>query len=121
MSKEMNNLIRKMIKYDIIGGFIFLLIIFLIFNLKISLIFLLGLIVSLINAIVSGFILENSLKKGKRLLFFFSFLIRIIFILLIAFPFYSDFKEIVSYVIGYISHFIFLVISIFDKSFKESD
>ena len=121
MSREMNNLLRKMIKYDLIGGFISVFIIFLIFNLKIGLIFSLGLIVSLINAIVSGFILENSLQKGKSLLFSLSFFVRIGIILLIAFPFCSDFKEILSYIMGYISHFVFLIISIFDKNFKESD
>lgn len=117
----MNNLIRKMIKYDLIGGFISVFIIFLIFNLKISFIFSLGLIVSLINAMVSGFILENSLQKGRSLLFSLSFFVRIGIILLIAFPFYNEFKEILSYVLGYISHFLFLVISMFDKNFKESD
>lgn len=121
MSREMNNLIRKMIKYDLIGGFISVLIISSIFNLKSGLIFSLGLIVSLINAIVSGIILENSLQKGKSLLFSISFFVRITIILLIAFPFCSEFIGIVSYIGGYISHFLFLVISIFDKNFKEGD
>lgn len=121
MSREMNNLIRKMIKYDLIGGFISVLIISSIFNIKGALIFFLGLIVSLINAIVSGFILENSLQKGKGLLLPLSFLVRIGIILLIAFPFYSEFEEILFYILGYISHFLFLLISIFDKNFKEGD
>jgi ATP synthase protein I len=121
MSKEMNNLLRKMIKYDLIGGFISALIILLEFNIKLSLIFSLGLIVSLINAIVSGFILERSLKKGKSLLLSLSFFVRIGIILLVAFPFYNDFKEILSYISGYISHFLFLLISAFDNSWKESD
>lgn len=121
MSKEMNNLFRKMIKYDLIGGFISLFIIFLIFNLKSGFIFSLGLMVSLANALVSGFILENSLKKGKSLLLSLSFFIRIGIILLIALPFYSEFKEIVSYILGYISHFLFLLISLFDNSWKEED
>lgn len=121
MSIEMNKLIKQMIKYDLIGGFIFILIISLMVNIQSALIFSLGLMVSLINAMVSGVIIENSLQKGKSLLFSLSFFVRITIILLIAFPFCSEFIEILSYIGGYISHFLFLLISIFDKNFKEGD
>ena len=121
MSIEMNKLIKQMIKYDLIGGFIFILIILLTVNVKSALIFSLGLIVSLINAIVSGVIIENSLQKGRSLLFPLSLFLRIAIILIIAFPFCSEFIEILSYMGGYISHFLFLLISIFKKNFKEGD
>lgn len=121
MSREMNNLIKKMIKYDLIGGFISVLIILLVFKLKYSLIFSLGLIVALINAIISGIVIERLLIKGKGALYALSFIIKIGIILIIAFPFYNDFKEILSYILGYISHFLFLVISAFDKKWKEDD
>lgn len=110
MSREMNTIISKMIKYDLIAGFIFVLILSRIFNLKVALIFLLGLIVSLINTTVIGLVIEYSLLKDKRVLLPLSYIFRITAIILIALPFLNNLIQLLSYISGYVAHFLFIVI-----------
>lgn len=109
MSREMNNIISKMIKYDLTAGFIFVLILSLFFNLKVALIFLLGLIVSLLSTILNGLAIEYSLLKGKGLLLPFSYLFRIIVIILIAVPFLNSLIQLLAYISGYLAHFVLVV------------
>ena len=109
MSREMNNVISKMVKYDLISGFIFVLILSLFFNLKVALIFFLGLMVSLINTIANGLIIEYSFKNNKRTLLALSYLVRISIIILIALPFLNNLIQLLAYIFGYVSHFIFVV------------
>ena len=105
----MNNIISKMIKYDLIAGFIFVLILSLFFNLKVASIFFLGLIVSLINTIANGLIIEYSFKNDKKALLAISYLFRITIIILIALPFLNNLIQLLSYISGYLSHFVFVV------------
>ena len=109
MSREMNNIISKMIKYDLIAGFIFVLILSPVFNIKVALIFFLGLIVSLINTIANGLIIEYSFKNDKSILLAISYFIRIAIIILIALPFLNNLIQLLSYILGYVSHFVFVV------------
>lgn len=109
MSREMNNIISKMIKYDLIAGFIFVLILSPVFNIKVALIFFLGLIVSLINTIANGLIIEYSFKNDKSTLLAISYFIRIAIIILIALPFLNNLIQLLSYILGYVSHFVFVV------------
>ena len=104
----MNKLIFKLVKYDLIAGFIFVLIVSLLINLKVALIFLLGLMISLLNTIASGLILEYSLSNKKTLLAC-SYIIRIATIIIIALPFLNNLIQLMAYLIGYLSHFIFIV------------
>lgn len=106
----MNKAIYNMAKYDLIAGFIFVLIISLLFNLRVALIFLLGLIVSLINTIANGFLIEYSLLKNKKILLPLTYFIRIIFIVLIALPFLNNLMQLLSYISGYFTHFLFIAI-----------
>jgi len=110
MSREMKRVISSMVKYDFIAGFIFVLILSLIFNLKIAFIFLLGLIVSLINTSANGVIIEYAILKNKKIFLLLSYIFRIILIILIALPFIGDFIQIISYISGYICHLILVVI-----------
>ena len=109
MSREMNKLIFKLVKYDLIAGFIFVLIVSLLINLKVALIFLLGFMISLLNTIASGLILEYSLSNNKKTLLAFSYIIRIATIIIIALPFLNNLIQLMAYLIGYLSHFIFIV------------
>ena len=120
MSREMNNVISKMIKYDLIAGVIFVLILSLVFNLKVAFIFSIGLIVSLINTIANGLIIEYSLKNDKQALLAISYLLRIAIIILIALPFLNDLIQLLSYISGYLSHFV-LVVFYWIKKGKGSD
>lgn len=110
MSREMKALIKAMIKYDLIGGVIFALIISLPFSFKLASIFYLGVVVALVNFVSSGIILEYCIREKKKLLLILSYTIRIIIILAIATLFISNLHKILAYILGYISHFILLII-----------
>ncbi|ATD55929.1 hypothetical protein [Clostridium chauvoei] len=108
MSREMNNLLSKMIKCDLVGGIISALIVSLLVNLQIASIFFMGVLVALINFIVSGKILEYSLIRNKRLLIICSYFIKIMVIVCLALPFMYNLQKLIAYVGGYIIHFVFL-------------
>lgn len=110
MSKEMNRIQKNGIKYDIFGGVIFSLMVFLITDLKCALVFLLGLAISLINFIISGRIIERLLIEKKSKFFTLTYILKIITVLVFAMPFIWELKTILAYMLGYISHFIFLMI-----------
>ncbi|MDU5109019.1 MAG: ATP synthase subunit I [Clostridium sp.] len=120
MSREMKLVILKMIKYDLIAGFIFVLALSFSFNIKVALIFFLGLMVSLVNTIVSGIFIEYSLLKSKKLLLPLSYFIRIAVIVLVALPFLDNLIQLLSYISGYLAHFVFVVIY-WVKNGKGSD
>lgn len=120
MSREMNKIIIKMIKYDLIAGFIFVLILSLLFNLKMALIFFLGLMISLINTTINGLVIEYSLLKDKKILLPLSYIFRIIVIILIALPFLNNLIQLLLYISGYLTHFLFIVIY-WVKNGKGSD
>lgn len=120
MSREMNKTISNMVKYDLIAGFIFVLILSLTFNLKVALTFLLGLIVSLINTVVNGLIIEYSLLKNKKLILMLSYIIRIVIIVLIAVPFLNNIIQLLSYILGYLAHLL-LIVMYWVKNGKGSD
>ena len=117
MSREMKNTISNMIKYDLIAGFIFVLILSLFFNLKVALIFFLGL---MINTSVNGLVIEYSLLKDKKILLPLSYVFRIIAIILIALPFLNNLIQLLSYISGYLTHFLLVVIYWLKKE-KGSD
>ncbi len=110
MSREMKNTIFNMMKYDLIAGFIFVLILSLVFNLKVALIFFLGLMISLINTSINGLVIEYSLLKDKKILLPLSYVFRIIAIILIALPFLNNLIQLLFYISGYLTHFLLVVI-----------
>ncbi|VYU20375.1 hypothetical protein [Clostridium tertium] len=120
MSREMKTVVLNMIKYDLIAGLIFVLALSFIFNIKVALIFFVGLIVSLINTILNGIFIEYSLLKDRKLLLPLSYFIRIAVIILIALPFLHNLIQLLSYISGYITHFLFVVIY-WVKNGKGSD
>lgn len=110
MSKEMNSIFKVMIKYDLIGGIVLAAILYSFIDFKILLILLLGLLVSLINSLANGFLLEYSLNNKKNIILLLSYFLRIIIIIIISIPFIKDQNKIMAYILGYTSHFGFLFI-----------
>lgn len=110
MSKEMNSIFKIMIKYDLVGGIILSIILYYFIDLEIIIIFLLGLLVSLINSLANGLILEYSLNNKKNVILLLSYFIRIILIITIAIPFIKYQDKIIAYILGYTAHFGFLSI-----------
>lgn len=110
MSKEMNSIFKIMIKYDLVGGIILSIILYYFIDLEIIIIFLLGLLVSLINSLANGSILEYSLNNKKNVILLVSYFIRITLIITIAIPFIKYQNKIIAYILGYTAHFGFLSI-----------
>ena len=106
MSKEMNSIFKIMIKYDLVGGIISSGILCYFLELEILAIFLLGLLVSLINSLANGLILEYSLNNKKNVILLLSYFIRIILIITISIPFIKDQDKIIAYVLGYTAHIL---------------
>lgn len=120
MSREMKDIISKMLKYDLVAGFIFVLVLSFFFNLKVALIFFLGLIISLINTTINGLVIEYSLLREKMILLTLSYIFRIIVIVLIALPFLNNLIQLLAYISGYLAHFLFVTIYWLKKE-KGSD
>ncbi|MBU3108185.1 ATP synthase subunit I [Clostridium gasigenes] len=121
MSKDVNKFLNEMIKYDLYGGIILSLILSITVNTKFSIIYFLGIIVSLANFFIGGKIMKNMLEKKRGgMLFPISGFVRILIIVGIAVPFMGKLINLIAYITGYISHFVFLTIY-WVKSQKGSD
>lgn len=100
-----------MIKYDLSAGIIISLILSITITTQFSIIYLIGIIVSLVNFFVSGRITKNMLSKKKGgMLFSISYFIRLLIIVGIAVPFMGELIKLTAYIAGYLSHFVVLTI-----------
>ena len=90
MSKEMNNLERKITKYDMLVGLFMSLIISLVFSFKPAIVFFLGVIVGMLNYLAISFSTKRWLHKNK------------ILILIVILPFIHNIILVLSYLVGII-------------------
>lgn len=108
MTKEMELLLKGVIKYDLGIGVILSLILFIVLGKDVASIYLLGIIIAVINFWVSGNALDKHLSRGSfnnRFLFPLIYIIRILCITLIAVFLAKELTYLLSYLGGYISHF----------------
>lgn len=119
MSREMNDLIFKTLKYDAIIGFIFVLVLSLSLELKMALTFLSGFMVSIISFMVNAVALKYSFKYTNSSLATTSSLFRILIVALIAVPFSNNFTQLILYLAGYMIHLIIIVISAIKNSERK--
>ncbi|SFC33071.1 hypothetical protein [Clostridium uliginosum] len=110
MNKGINKFLKDMVKCDLISGVIISLLIWLISSFTYAEIYLIGISISLINFIVSGYVTINSLEYNKRNKYIpiISF-IRIILIIAISMFFINDITIMSYYMFGFISHYILLI------------
>jgi len=121
MSKEVNKFLNKMIKYDLYGGIILSLVLSITVNTKFSIIYFIGIIISLVNFFISGKTIKNRLNRKKGgMLFSMSYIVRMLIVVGIAIPFMSQLINLIAYVTGYLSHFVFITFY-WIKSQKGSD
>lgn len=121
MSKEVNKFLKEVLKYDLYAGLIISLILSITITTKFSMIYFVGIMVSMINFFVSGKITKDRLEKQRGgMLFQLSYLIRILIIVIVAIPFMYDLFNITAYMGGFISHFVVLTMYCV-KSQKGSD
>ena len=114
MAKDLNEIVKSVAKNDLIIGITLLLILVLLRQYNIGIILLVGLIVSMINFIVSAIVTNgflNKPQKNKTILFPMSYLIRIVSIVAIAVVFSNKISYLLAFLIGFFIHYIILVIT----------
>ncbi|GAA0078866.1 hypothetical protein UT300005_32450 [Clostridium sp. CTA-5] len=112
MDNEVIKLLKDMSKIDLSAGIIMFFIIWFFSSLTNGMIYLLGIVVSLLNFIVSAYITVNFLKYNKRnkympIITFF----KIAAIIAIAAPFIKSITLTFFYMLGFVSHYILLIIN----------
>jgi ATP synthase protein I len=121
MNKEMNKLLLHMVQYDLVSGLFIALIIGIISTFTNAGSYLAGISVAAINFFVSGYVISKYLGKGKKQLFIItSNFFRIGFILLTILPFVKNMNFMIFYVIGFITHYIIMLIGFSIKNRKGS-
>lgn len=114
MNRETKSLLKILIKDVILILAIINLILLVIGHAMLAFIFSLGLLVATINFILSGVMLEktiNSKKKIIKYVFPLSYILRIITIIIIAYPFIYNIEKLLAYVLGFIIFFVVLTIT----------
>lgn len=114
MNREMKSLLKVLIKNIMLALAIILFIMFLIGHAILGVIFSLGLLVSTINFALSGIIMEKTISSKSnfiKCIFPFSYILRIVTVIIIAYPFIYNMEELLAYMSGFISFFIMLIIT----------
>lgn len=113
MSKEMNNLLRNTIKYDLGSGILISLLIVLSSSLLYAMIYLLGIVVGLLNFLCSYYVTNKFLFKqgASSVIALFITIFRIMLVIIIAVPLVNNLKYVALYLAGFISHLIIMSIS----------
>ena len=97
MSKEMNNLERKITKYDMLVGLFMSLIISLVFSFKPAIVFFLGITVGMLNYLAISFATKRWIHKNKILILITSIL-RVLLVLVVI----HNIILVLSYLVGII-------------------
>ena len=114
MNRETKSLLKILIKDVILILAIINLILLVIGHAMLAFIFSLGLLVATINFILSGVMLEKTINSKKKIIkydFPLSYILRIITIIIIAYPFIYNIEKLLAYVLGFISFFVVLTIT----------
>lgn len=114
MSREIKSLLMILIKNIILTLAIIIFSMFLIGHAILGLIFSLGLLVATINFVLSGIIIEKDIsnkRKFVKYIFPFSYILRVITVIIIAYPFIYNIEKLLAYILGFISFFIVLIIT----------
>ena len=114
MAKDLKFIVKSVASNDFITGVVLFLLLALVGKCKIGLILFLGLIISMLNFIISAKITEkfiNNTKKNKAILYPLSYLMRIITIVFIAVIFSNKIINLLVFLLGFFIHYIILVIT----------
>lgn len=117
MTDEMRSLIRLSVKNNAILAVIISFFLLAFLGIKVSFIFLLGIIIASINFGISGIILDKSLndRVNSKLLVMLITILRVFIIIIIAIPFFGNIMYLLSYLGGLIIHFPILIFSYIRK------
>ena len=110
MNKEVNKLLLQTVKYDLGSGLLISLIIILISTFINAGIYMIGICASLINFLASGYIIGKFLKKNRAWIIIPTYFIRMAFIIATVSPFIRNMEYVIYYMIGFISHYVLLIV-----------
>lgn len=116
---DLNNMYKKLGFFDIIIGIILVVVSYIV-NIIFVIPSISGLVVAAVNFYISGKITVNTVIKGKiNTMFIMIYVLRIFFVCIIGLLFFTYNKyDLIAYLIGFISHFVSLILyalSIKDK------
>lgn len=114
MSREIKSLLMILIKNIILILSTIIFFMVLIGHAIWGFIFSLGLLVATINFILSGVIIEKTISSKRKFIkyiFPFSYILRIMTVIIIAYPFIYNIEKLLAYILGFISFFIVLIIT----------
>lgn len=108
MSKEMNNILSKVTKYDMISGLFLSLIIGIVFSFALSSIYLLGVVLSMGSFLINAYATERWLLSNGLKLTIIS-IVRILLVVIAIIPFVNSTQLVVAYLVGFSSHYAVLI------------
>lgn len=108
MNNEMNDLGLKISKYDILNGIVISSIILYVFSFNHAMVYLLGVIIAIINFLLTIYAHKTWFIKNNFLLVI-STICRITLISIIIVPFSGETTLVVTYAAGFTSHFANLI------------
>lgn len=121
MNKEMNKLLLHIVQYDLVSGLFISLIIGIISTFMNAGSYFAGISVAIINFFVSGYVISNYLGKDKKqLLIIVSNFLRMGFIIITILPFAKNMNFMIFYIMGFITHYILMLIVFSIKNRKGS-
>lgn len=120
MKKNVDKLLYQIVKYDLISGLFIALIIGIISTLVSAGSYLVGISVAAMNFFIGGYIISKYLGKNKQVLIAVSYFLRLGFIVIIMIPFVKNERSLIFFIIGFLSHYVILLISFSIKNRKGS-
>lgn len=116
MNKDMNKLLLRLMKYDLISGLLISLVIGLSFSFSYALIYFIGLSIGLLNFYSNSLITSRMLgKKGGSSITILVVFFRIILIGILIIPFIGDILKVSFYIAGFIFNYLVLIICALKK------
>ena len=110
MNRDMNKLLKNVIKYDLISGLLMFLVIGFIQSFTFATIFIIGIGVALINFMISAYMTFKYLgKEGHAAKILIVSFLRIALIIIIAVCFAQNAKYITFYIVGLVTHYAVLI------------
>ena len=121
MNKEMNKILIHMVQYDLVSGLLTSLIIGIISTFSNAGSYLAGIVVAIINFLISTYVISRYLGKQKKQWFIVvSNFLRLGFVIITILPFVKNVSFMVFYIIGFSTHYIIMLIVFSIKNRKGS-
>ena len=121
MNKAMNKLLLQMVQYDLGSGLFISLIIGIISTFMNAGSYLAGIIVAMINFLISTYVISRYLGKQKKQWFIVvNNFLRLGFVIITILPFVKNVNFMVFYIIGFSTHYIIMLIVFSIKNRKGS-